>query len=208
MKGEKMKWLVSVFVLWGAPAMADPVDDIANAARAAFDRMPMLQRVDGIAGQCGADETVNSHVAYCTSRNTVYVARATANLPQSAYLVAHAYGHAVQVQHGVADVALAQIRARRNEEEMLRGLVERQVDCIAGFLVARAGLADAALTNWFSADPLSGAHWGRDPLRVGPRVSVTLAARNDWFQRGQGGDLAACAPGEFGADLLLDALNP
>jgi len=122
-------------------------------------------------------------------------------------LVAHAYGHAVQVQHGVADFALAQIRARRSEEAMLRGLVARQVDCIAGFLVARAGLAPADLTDWMAQEPFAGTHWGRDPLRIGPQVSVGLQARADWFAAGQGGDLAVCAPGEFTADLLLEALR-
>lgn len=202
-----MKGLICVLTFLGASAFADPVDDVANAAQAAFDRMPVVQRVDRIAGQCGADETVNPYVAYCASRNAIYVARAADALPQAAYLVAHAYGHAVQVQHGVADVALAQIRARRNEEVVLRGMVERQVDCIAGFLVTRAGLPKRSLTDWVNADPLGDAHWGRDPLRLGPRVSVTLAARDDWFQRGQGGDLTACAAGEFGADLLIAAVR-
>jgi predicted metalloprotease len=129
-------------------------------------------------------------------------------LPEAAYLAAHAYGHAVQVQHGVADFALGQIRNRRNEEAMLRGLVARQVDCIAGFLVARAGLPNASLTDWFEDKPFAGVHWGRDPLRIGPVVSIGLASRDDWFQRGQGGDLAVCGPGEFTADLLIDALRP
>ena len=202
-----MKYGLILMLLWALPVAADPVDDVAAVARAAFDQMPDVRRVTRIAGACGADETVNDQVAYCTSRNVIYVTDAAAGLPQSAYLVAHAYGHAVQVRHGVADVALGQIRARRAEEPMLRAQVESQVDCIAGFLVARAGLAPARMTDWMSDDPFAGAHWGRDPLRVGPTVGVDLATRNDWFKRGQGGDLAACATADFGADLLIAALR-
>lgn len=193
--------------IFAFPLNADPATDVAHAARLAFDGMPVVRRVDAIAGNCGADETVNAHVAYCTSRNQIFLTRDAAAFPEAAYLVAHSYGHAVQVRHGVADFALAQIRARRPEEEMLRGLVERQVDCIAGFLVARAGLPPASLTDWFDAEPFAGSHWGRDPLHIGPEVSIGLAARAEWFAIGQGGDIAACAPGEFGSDLLVAALN-
>ena len=199
--------LIWMLMLWALPVAADPVDNVAAAAQAAFDQMPDLRRVDRIAGLCGADGTVNDQVAYCTSRNVIYVTDAAARLPESAYLVAHVFGHAVQVRHGVADVALGQIRARRDEEQMLRGQVERQVDCIAGFLVARAGLGPARLADWMTDDPLAGPHWGRDPLRVGPAVGVDLDARDTWFQRGQGGDLGACATAEFGADLLIAALR-
>jgi len=123
-------------------------------------------------------------------------------------MLAHLYGHAVQVQHGVADFALGQIRQRRSEEAMLRGLVTRQVECIAGFIMARAGQDDVDLTTLFATEPFTDSHWGRDPLRIGPQVSIGLAVRADWFAIGQRGDLAACGPGEFTADLLLEALNP
>lgn len=191
-----------------SPSAADPVADVVAAAEAAFDRMPRVQLVPEIAGRCGADLRVNPQVAYCTSQNRIFLARDAVALPQAAYLVAHVYGHAVQVQHGVADFALAQIRTRRSEEGMLRGLVARQVDCIAGFLVARAGLPDASLVDWFAQEPFAGVHWGRDPLRIGPDVQIGLAARDEWFQIGQTGDLSACAPGEFTSDLLIDALRP
>ncbi|MBE0413462.1 hypothetical protein [Yoonia sp.] len=202
-----MKWVFIVLAVLAGPGIADPVDDVAAAAQRAFDRMPVLRRVAQIPGSCGADDTVFDAVVYCTTRNVVYVTTAAAVLPQAVYLVGHAYGHAAQVQHGVADLALAQIRARPRKETMLRGLVERQVDCLAGFFVARAGLPRSDLTGWFNTDPLAAAHWGRDPLRIGPRVRVALDARNDWFQRGQGGELAACAVGEFGAELLVQALK-
>ena len=201
-----MRWMLVLGVCAQA-ALADPVDDVARAADAAFDQMPSVVRVDQIAGRCGADLRVNTQVAYCTSRNEILLSRDASASLQAPYLVAHSYGHAVQVQHGVADFALRQIRNRRAEEAMLRGLVARQVDCIAGFLMARAGAPPVNLTDLFAQEPFDGVHWGRNPLSAGPVVSVGLAARAEWFAIGQAGDLLACAPGEFTAELLLDALN-
>ncbi|MEO0932051.1 MAG: hypothetical protein AAFY14_15620, partial [Pseudomonadota bacterium] len=137
-----MRWFI-LWLLWPVAGFADPVDSVEQAAKTAFAEMPRIRMVREIAGNCGADETVNIHVAYCTSQNVIFMTRAARALPQTGYLAAHSYGHAVQVRHGVADFALSQIRARRGEEVMLRGLVERQVDCIAGFLVARAGQPQA-----------------------------------------------------------------
>ena len=197
-----------IMLLAGQVANADPVDQITQAAHAAFDRLPEVRLVNQIAGQCGADKTVNQSAAYCTTRNQIFLSRAAADDPQTPYLLAHLYGHAVQVQHGVADFALSQIRQRPSEEAMLRGLVTRQVECIAGFIVTRAGLPEIDLTIVFDAEPFTGIHWGRDPLRIGPDVSIGLGPRADWFARGQSGELGACAPGEFTADLLLAALKP
>lgn len=202
-----MRFLICLLTFMTA-AQADPVADVAAAAVRAFDGMPRVVTVDAIAGECGADGSVNDQVAYCTTRNVIFISEDARDLPQAAYLVAHAYGHAVQVRHGVADFALAQIRNRRDEEDMLRGLVARQVDCIAGFLVTRADLPALRLTDWFAQEPFARVHWGRDPLRVGPKVSIGRDARDEWFQLGQGADLAVCTPGEFTADLLLAALKP
>ena len=91
--------------------------------------MPSVRVVDQITGMCGADEGVSSRAAYCTSANEILLI----DRPGAAYALAHVLGHAVQVRHGVADVALRTIRACRSEEVTLRGYVERQVDCIAGF---------------------------------------------------------------------------
>lgn len=201
-----MRQWIAIWICAAGMAHADPVTDLAAAAAKSFAEMPALQRVDQIAGACGADETVNSDVAYCTSTNRILVADAVWDAPEAPYLVAHLFGHAVQVRHGVADMALAAIRNRRSEEAMLRGLVARQVDCIAGYLMARAGQS-GDLEDWFDAEPFTGSHWGRDPLRVGPEVSIGLAARAEWFAIGQGGDLSRCGPGEFTADLLLEALR-
>jgi predicted metalloprotease len=176
------------------------------AARASFDGMPRLRRVAAIAGECGADQHVNQDVAYCTTRNVVFLSDAAAARPEAPYLVAHVLGHAVQVRHGIADVALAQIRARRSEEPTLRGYVASQVECVAGFMMARAGQSGGSLADWFTDEPFTGTHWGRDPLRVGPQVAIGLAGRDAWFQRGQNAaTLQDCAAGEFGAELLLRA---
>jgi predicted metalloprotease len=201
-----MRWLMGLLV-FATAGHADLVSDVEQAAATAFRGMPRVVTVKTILGECGADAQVNDQVAYCTSRNVIFVSEEARDLPASAYMVAHLYGHAVQVRHGIADFALEQIRRRRDEEEMLRGLVARQVDCISGFLVARAGMTEVSLTDWFAEEPFAGTHWGRDPLRIGPQVSIGLGARDKWFQLGQGGDLAACAPGEFTSELLMTALR-
>ncbi|MGJ8622363.1 MAG: hypothetical protein ACSHW1_06255 [Yoonia sp.] len=201
-----MRWMIAM-VLCAQVAHADPVADVAAAAQDSFARMPPVLLVERIAGNCGATELVDTRVAYCTSGDTVLVAVAAMALPEIPYLVGHAYGHAVQVQHGIADFALREIRTRPEDEVMLRGLVERQVDCIAGFIVGRAGLATPDLTTFFDADPLQQPHWGRDPLRIGPVVDVPLTARADWFKVGLAGDIAACAPGEFTGLGLVRALR-
>lgn len=198
---------IGMFFLWAGALQADPVADVADAAREAFARMPDVVVVDQIAGVCGADDTVNTQIAYCTTAQHILITSDVYGAPEAAYLVAHSYGHALQVQHGVADFALRQIRNRPAEEAMLRGFVARQVDCIAGVLMARAGLPQIDLAELFDAEPFTGIHWGRDPLRHGPDVNIGLAARAEWFAIGQSGDLAACAPGEFTSDLLIAALR-
>jgi predicted metalloprotease len=201
-----MRWFIAILV-WPGLGHADALVDLPDAATQAFARMPQVMVVDQIAGRCGADAAVDPRVAYCTTENRILVARDVIDLPQTLYLLGHAYGHAVQVQHGVADIALREIRNRPDEEVMLRGLVERQVDCIAGFLVQRAGLEAPDLTSLFDADPLDQPHWGRDPLRIGPHLHVDLTARAAWFEVGAKGDIAACAPGEFTGLGLVRALQ-
>jgi hypothetical protein len=184
---------------------ADAADRLMAAAHASFNDMPTLTSVAKIVGRCGADESVNQKVDYCTSSNTIVLAD-TVTGPQVAYLVAHSLGHAVQVQHGIADIALKEITQRRAEETVLRGYVASQVDCIAGFLVARAGLSQTPLFAMFKSEPFTGVHWGRDPLTIGPSVAIGLDQRDDWFRRGYlAQTLSDCAAGEFGADLLLRA---
>ena len=198
-----------VAILWGfmaGSAAADPVTDVMATAQAGFDRMPTLQEVPQISGTCGANDAVNQDIAYCTTSNAILISSVARARPESAYLVAHLLGHAIQVQHGIADIALREILRRPSEEATLRSYVAGQVDCIAGFLYAQAGLPPASLTTWFADEPFTGTHWGRNPLRVGPQVAVGLAARDNWFQTGQNAEtLRACTVGEFGAELLLDA---
>ena len=189
------------------PAVADPVSAVTAAAQGGFDEMPRVEMVERIAGNCGATAAVHDVVAYCTSENVIFVAAARQEPRQTAYLVAHAFGHAVQVRHGVADVALREIRNRPADELALRGMVERQVDCIAGFLWQRSGLAPADLRQWYTDDPLDVPHWGRNPLRIGPHLEVPVPERQEWFAVGQEGDLSACTPGEFGSALLVNALR-
>lgn len=202
-----LKYILSVLLL-GQTALADPVQDVVDVAQTAFDDMPQVVRVGQIAGNCGADEAVNPVVAYCTSLNQIFLVKDVEVSAMTAYEVAHLYGHAVQVQHGVADFALGQIRQRPAEEDMLRGLVTRQVECIAGFFMARAGLGTFDLNRAFAEEPFTHSHWGRDPLRIGPKVSIGLAARAEWFAIGLQGNIAVCAPGEFTSDLLVAALSP
>jgi len=195
-----------VCVPFAGSASANPVSDVMAAAQAGFDRMPSLSVVPEISGTCGATDAVNRQVAYCTTTNQILVAEDTNSTPQTAYMVAHLLGHAVQVQHGVADIALREIRRRPAEESTLRSYVAGQVDCIAGFLFAQADLRRASLTTWFADEPFTGSHWGRTPLSLGPKVAIGLGNRDRWFQTGQdAATLKACAVGEFGADLLLDA---
>jgi hypothetical protein len=196
--------LVAMPLVADQPARHD-LAKIEQAAHEMFPDLPRVRFVGDVQAECGADRGVNPHAAYCTSANVIFASPTPRGDFSGAYELAHLYGHAVQVGHGVADVALAQIRARRDEEAKLRGWVTRQVECIAGVIFAAAGFPETDLRDLYDAEPLTGSHWGRNPLRVGPKVSIGLDARAEWFATGQKGDLAACAVGEFGAELLLEA---
>jgi hypothetical protein len=190
-----------VLAMIGGQAVAD-TDAIERAVSQNFDDMPRVERVSSVAEVCGAAGRANADVVFCTSENVVYLRKAA---PQAAYKLAHVMGHAVQVRHGIADIALREIRKRPEEESALRALVTRQVECTAGFLTARAGLPELDFAV-FEVEPFTGSHWGRNPLRIGPKVSIGLAARAEWFGIGYAGEnLAVCAVGEMGADLLLEA---
>ena len=122
--------------------------------------------------------------------------------------MAHVLGHAIQVRHGVADVALPAIRNRRSEEDALRGMVTRQVDCVAGVLMASAGLAPADLNQLFTTEPFTDVHWGRQPINSGSRVTIGLAARSQWYDIGYTArDFAACSVDEMSSDLIVAALR-
>ena len=198
-------WVVAA--LWTPSALAQGRTDVAEAATRLFDRMPVVTRVDRIAGECGADSRVNTVAAYCTSDNTIFFAPSGHDDGLANYLLAHVFGHAVQVQHGVADVALREITRRPADEVVLRGYVERQVDCIAGVLLAEAGLDLPDMLDQLTADPLDQPHWGRRPLHRGPHLPVPIAERAYWLGQGHQQGLAGCAVGEFGPELLLAARN-
>ena len=74
-----------------------------------------------------------------------------------------------------------------------------------GVLVLGAGIAPTLLTEFLDEDPFPGVHLGRNPLRVGLVMPAPLADRDDWFAIGQRGDMAACAVGELGPELLVQA---
>ena len=188
-----------------APATASPADQVTQAATASFARMPAVQVVASISGTCGADQHVNSRAVYCTSRDAILITQAEANSARAPYLLAHLFAHGAQVQHGVADVALRTITARRDEEPALRAMVAGQVDCVAGVLYERAGLPLDDLTQLFNSDPFPDPHWGRSPLSSAPVMGIGLSARNQWFARGYSGGLSSCGSGEFGPDLLIKA---
>ena len=197
-----------IATLWATPGLAGPVDDVFAAARAHFDRMPTMEVVDQIAGHCGATPVVNPAVAYCTSENRILLADHMKDAAQTPYLIAHLLGHAVQVQHGVADIALREIRRQPSMEAELRGHVARQVDCIAGVILKQAGVEPVSLIDLFTEEPFTGTHWGRNPLRIGPQVSITLDDRDIWLARGQEGRIEDCASGPFDASLLVAAFRP
>lgn len=180
---------------------------IFETATRLFDDMPELQTVPRMTEVCGADNNVNAQVAFCTAENTIYY-RLDSNLtPNEPYELAHVLGHAIQVRHGVADVALREIRRRPEEEDKLRGWVTRQVECIAGVIYAEAGLDRLDLRDLYDVEPMTDIHWGRNPLSIGPKVSIGLDARAEWFLRGQEGKLEDCAVEEFGSELLMKALR-
>lgn len=186
------------------PTVVEAVNQVMQAASEAFAEMPQLRVAPATFGFCGADPSVNEFAVYCTSQNVILVTGDALARPDISYLVAHLLGHAVQVRHGVADVALGAIRRRPSEEAVLRSFVAAQVDCLAGYFHARAGLTldEDEVLPWFEAEPFTGIHWGRDPLRIGPEVSVGKEVRAGNFMVGWSqNDLEIC-------DFIMAELAP
>lgn len=199
-----MRVLGLVVAVWAGAAQAD-VNAVIRVADASFDRLPRVEIVDAIT-DCGAGEGVNEAVAYCTTRDVIYLTRAAAGEAEAPYLLAHVYGHAVQVKHGVADVALQTIRANRGREAALRRDVTRMVECIAGVILRNE--PPVSLTALFSKEPFTESHWGRDPLTAGPKVTLGLEERAAWLARGQAaGHPSACNTESFPADLVVAAFR-
>lgn len=188
-------------------AVADPMA-VHQTAQALFAQLPDVEARADLNAACGGGSNSNPHIGYCASNNTIFVSDDFATRPQASYEMAHVLGHAIQVRHGIADVALRAICNRRSEEDALRGMVTRQVDCVAGVLMASAGLAPADLNQLFAAEPFTDAHWGRQPINSGPRVTVGVAARSQWYEIGYTAhDFAVCSVGEMSSDLIVAALR-
>ncbi len=188
-------------------AAADPMA-VHDTATALFAQLPRVEVRADLDAACGAGRDSNPNIGYCASKNMIFVSEEFGLRPQAPYEMAHVLGHAIQVRHGVADVALRAIRSRRREEDALRGMVTRQVDCVAGVLMVSAGLTRADLAQLFAAEPFTDAHWGRQPINSGPRVTIGLAARAQWYDIGYTArNFAACSVGEMSSGLIVAALR-
>jgi len=192
-------------LLLASPAFADDrIDRLVAATQAAFPRAPGVEIVADIGAVCGGG--ADGAGVFCTSQNRIYLSRAALSGADMPYVLAHLYGHGLQVRYGVADVALAAIRADRGREAELRGMVTRQVECLAGMLLARSGNARPGLSALYGAEPFTGSHWGRQPVRTGPRVSIGIAARQEWLARGHAAAApGVCSVGEMSAELIVAA---
>ncbi len=180
------------------------LDRLMSSTEAAFPRVPSVVVTSDITSLCGGN--VVGPAVYCTSDNRIYLAAERATQPQVIYEVAHLYGHALQVRYGVADIALAAITANRGREAELRGMVTRQVECLAGMLIARSGHPPIDLSELFDNEPMTGSHWGRNPVSEGPRVSIGLAARAQRFAAGYAAaSPRVCSVDEMSADLIISA---
>ena len=198
-----MKRLVLFFWLaLGQVAVADPdLDGLIASIHADFAGLPSVVAVGDISEVCGTG--AEGLGVYCPRERQIFMAQTAENPDQAAYTLAHLYGHAMQVRYGVADVALAAIRADRPREAELRSMVTRQVECLAGMMLARAGFRRPDLNTIFETEPMTGSHWGRNPVRNGPRVRIGMAARNAWLARGyDAGHPNACDVDEMPVEMI------
>ena len=188
----------------GGMTAAERVWQMADAL---WPDLPAVWRVADMEVPCGADGQANPRIFYCTTSNVIYIAQDFEQAGEAAYEMAHVLGHALQVRHGIADIALREVRRRPDEERALRTLVTRQVECLAGFLVANTGLPSRDFASYgFVNEPFTGAHWGRDPVRIGPQVSIGLEARAQAYGEGYAArDPAVCAMGELPIAPVLNA---
>ncbi|NNU80524.1 hypothetical protein HMH01_08730 [Halovulum dunhuangense] len=190
-----------------SPETARLIRPVAEVAARDLQSMPAIRLTTRMADVCGGGDG-NPLMRYCTSENVIFVASqlgtAVPDARAASYMLAHQLGHAVQVRHGQADLALAAIRAAPAREAVLRGMVTRQVECIAGVLHGRAfGAEGPSIADWFGAEPFTDAHWGRAPVGGGPRVSIGLGPRDEWFRRGRmAGTLSGCAVDELGTERI------
>jgi len=199
-----MKWTALIAMFCAGAATAQTYRDVENSARLLFSDLPEVILLDAMDMRCGADVHNNPYARYCTTKNEIYLLK-NQEEPMRAYRLAHVLSHAAQVRHGIADIALREIRRRPDEEITLRQMVTRQVECLAGVFLAEAGFSRFDLRDYFEKAPFEDAHWGRDPLRIGPVVSLPLDERAKWVLQGQAEGLAGCSSGEIDVKVLLDA---
>ncbi len=194
------------------PAAARLIRDTVREADQTFARMPQVRLTSRIGDLCGGDADTNRLMRYCTDENVIYVAD---DLPDhvpgpeaAGYLLAHLYGHAVQVRHGQATRALEAIRAEPAREAELRAQVTQQVECIAGFLLVRATGYRGGFDDWFMGEPFTGTHWGGTPMAGNAQVRIGRETRERWFRTGQQAEeLSACAQPDLDAEPLRRALR-
>lgn len=205
-----MRLTLSLVLLPLSVAAAD-VSAIVEAANATFPDLPDLVVTADLEAACGGGEDSNPMAQYCASTNRILmvpdlVARAGSEAA-AGYMLAHLFGHAAQVRHGVADIALRRIIRDRPREAEYRAMVTAQVECVAGVLHQRAfgeGAGDPAM--WFASEPFTGSHWGANPISARAKVSIGLETRARWFRTGRDtNSLASCGVGVFPADLLVAA---
>ena len=190
------------FLLAASPVQAnDWLEALTARTAAAFPQVPPVEQVADMGVVCGGE--FEGQGAYCPTETRIVLVENIAEDPRGPYILAHLYGHALQVTYGVADVALRAIQADRAREAELRGMVTRQVECLAGVLLRRAGLPRPDLAALYVGEPMTGSHWGRNPVRLGPRVSIGLVARQDWLDRGYASAAPTeCTVGEMSVDLI------
>ena len=190
-----------------SPLAADPfavVDGVGDL----FGETPRVEQFAKGETPCGMGRQSNPHVGYCASDRTLYLVDDIQTHPEATYEVAHVLGHYLQIRYGVADIALREISARRDEEDALRSMVTRQVECLAGVMMAMADQPFVDLRDMFEDEHMTDAHWGRAPINSGPRVSIGRDARAQWYRRGYDtANVAACTVEEMSADLLVRALR-
>ncbi len=189
------------------PAFAQDWQAVEAAARQLFSDMPRVEVFGSLPRACGADEMTNADMRYCTSENVIYLREQPTSHAKMAHALAHGLGHAIQVRHGIADIALREVRRRPEEEQKLRTMVTGQVACLAGVLLNAAGFAAIDLETLYGEEPFTDSHWGRNPLKVGPQVSTGLKFRANWSKIGQREGLAACTVGEIEASVLLSSVG-
>ena len=179
------------------------VAPVIRAANALFPRLPGVTLTTRIDALCGGDDETSEHVRYCTDQNLIFLTRglvAEVGSKDAAFILAHAYGHAVQVRHGVADIALRAITTQRLREVELRRMVESQVACIAGVILDRAFGDDAP--DGPGSQYFANAHWGRAPLASRAKIALDLEEQRRWYQIGRRQGLSACEVGDIPIEPL------